>query len=196
MYVFSNSPRKYACKACHNKMGTDDLEAIFHEQLKQFFLSSETVTKYLGQADQILKEKTELLSSLETEQQKVKAQMDRIMQLYLADEITKEGFGREYKPLEERRKQLEDQIPVLQGEIDFVKIKFQSSDEVLAEAKDLYARWPTLSREEKHNIIEQITEKIIVGKGDVSIDLCYLPGSSEIAVKGHRNVRGSWPPPE
>ncbi|MBI5244999.1 MAG: recombinase family protein [Elusimicrobia bacterium] len=195
MYVFTNNPRKHVCKVCTNKIGSDDLEAIFHEQLKQFFLSSETVTKYLGQADQVLKEKTELLDSLDKEQQKVKAQMDKTMQLYLADEISKEGFGREYKPLEERRKQLEDQIPVLQGEIDFVKIKFQSSDEVLSQAKNLYANWPNLSREEKRNIIEHITEKILVGKGDVSIDLCYLPGPSEITAKGQHNVRGSWPPP-
>ena len=60
----------------------------------------------------------------------------------LDDKITSDGFRHEYHPLEERAKQLSDRIPELQGELDFLKIKFLSSDEVLTEAKDLYGRWP------------------------------------------------------
>lgn len=200
MYVPSNSP-KYICSKCRNKIGVDDLEAIFQEQLKSFFFSPDDITKYLATADQALKEKQELLTAHEADRQKLKSQMDKLMQLYLADEITKEGFGREYKPLEERFKQLADQIPELQGEIDFVKIKFQSSNEIINEARDLYSRWPELTREEKRNIIEQITERILVGKGDITIDLCYLPSasdlvppSSEDVADRQRNVTG-WRPP-
>lgn len=200
MYVPSNSP-KYICSKCRNKIGVDDLEAIFHAQLKSFFFSAEDITKYLETADQALKEKQELLTAHEADRQKLKSQMDKLMQLYLADEITKEGFGREYKPLEERFKQLADQIPVLQGEIDFVKIKFQSSNEIINEARDLYSRWPELTREEKRNIIEQITEKIVIDKGDITINLCYLPSASDLVPSSsedvsdrQRNVTG-WPPP-
>ena len=199
MYVPSSTP-KYVCSTCRNKIGVDDLEAIFHEQLKSFFFSPEEVAKHLESADHALKEKQELLATLEDEQRKLKSRMDKLLQLYMADEISKEGFGREHRPLEERFQQLGDQIPVLLAEIDFVKIKFQSSDEIISEARDLYSRWPELTREEKRNIIEQITERIVVGKGDITINLCYLPSaadlvppSSEDVADRQRNVMAALP---
>jgi len=48
--------------------------------------------------------------------------MDKTYRLYIDDKITAEGFGQRYKPMEERLKQIEDQFPELQGEIDFLKI--------------------------------------------------------------------------
>jgi TolA-binding protein len=119
--------------------------------------------------------------------------MDKVMKLYLNDQISKEGFGKEYRPLEERAKQLEEQIPQLQGEIDFLKIQYLSSDDVFHEAQDLYSRWQTLEREEKRKVIENITERIVIGKDDVTINLCYLPSSSEIMAEKQRGLKGSWP---
>ncbi len=86
-------------------------------------------------------------------------------------------------------------MPGLQAEIDFLKVQYLSSDDILTEAKDLYTRWPKLSQEEKRKVIENITEKIIIGKDDVTIDLCYIPSSSEIMANRQRNVRDSSPPP-
>ena len=113
------------------------------------------------------------------------------MRLYLDDKITADGFGTQYRPLEERSKQLENELPKLQGELDFLKIKFISSDEILTEAKDLYSRWPSLEPEAKRKIIENITDKITIGKDDVTIDLCYLPSSSEMMAEKSRNLRDS-----
>ena len=101
--------------------------------------------------------------------------MDKLYDLYMADEISKDGFGRTYRPLEERFNQLNNQIPELQGEIDFLKIEFLSSEEIVSDAKDLYNRWPTLSQEEKLQIVEMVTDKILVEKDEVSIHLHYLP---------------------
>jgi len=47
----------------------------------------------------------------------------------------------------------------------------------MREAKDLYNRWPKMPFEEKRTIIEVITEKITVGKEDISINLTYIPSS-------------------
>jgi len=130
---------------------------------------------------------------LDKDSRDVRQAMDKIMRLYLDDQISKEGFGTEYRPLEQRTKQIEEQLPRLQGEIDFLKIQFLSSDEVLHEAKDLYSRWGSLEAEEKRKVVENITERIVIGKDDVTINLCYLPSSSEIMAEKQRGLTDSSP---
>ncbi len=133
-----------------------------------------------------------MLETLETDAQKIKREMDKLYALYMADEISRDGFGGRYHPLEERQKQLTDKMPHLQAEIDFLKVQYLSSDEILTEAKDIYSRWLELEQSEKRKIIENITEKIVIGKEDVAISLCYLPSSAEIMTGGQRNLRDSW----
>jgi len=194
MYVPSNSP-KYICYRCRNKIPTQDLEAVFQEQLRGFFFSPTEMADYLGQADQQVKEKEELLQVLTRETDKLQRDMDRVMKAYLADEISKEGLGREYRPMEERLKQLGEELPRVQAELDFLKIQYLSRDEVLTEAKDLATRFGDLAPEEKRQIVETITEKIVVGRDEVAITLCYLPSSSELVAGRQRSRRGSWPRP-
>jgi site-specific DNA recombinase len=193
MYVPSNSP-KYTCYQCRNKISTEDLEEVFHQQLKTFFFSPEEIGNYLNEADRVIKEKEKLLNALVEEERKLKAEMDKTYRLYLDDKITSEGFGIRYKPMEQRLKQIQDQIPELQGEIDFLKIQYLSSDQILHEAKDLYSRWSNLTSDEKRKIIENITDKIIVSKNEITINLCYLP-SPKTMTSGQRNFRDSLPQP-
>jgi len=183
MYVPSNNP-KYVCLKCRNKVGETDLEEIYREQLKSFIFSESEVRSYFEQAGSAMKEKQGLLSTLEEEKRKVEADMDNVMQLYLKGEIKLEGFNRHYQPYEERHTQLTDQIPEIQAEIDFLKIQFNSSDELVTEAKDLYGRWPILENAEKRKIVEVITERITVGKDEINISLAYLP-TSQLMTEGH-----------
>lgn len=192
MYVPSNTP-KYVCYGCRNKIPIDDLEAVFHEQLKNFFFSPTEIADYLEGADEMIKQKQDVLKALEREEAGLRKKMEKLLRLYYDDEIAKEGFGREYRPLEERLNQIEEEIPNLQGELDFLKIQRLSSDEILTEARDLHSRWKRLKREEKRHIVEQITERITIGKDEVDIDLCYLPSSSEIMAKRQRTPRDSSP---
>jgi site-specific DNA recombinase len=191
MYVPSNTP-KYVCYECRNKIPLGDLEALFQEQLKNFFLSPTEVARYMEEADKTIKEKRELLESLEKEKRETRQAMDKVMRLYLDDKISKEGFGIEYGPLEKRLKQQEDEIPRLQGEIDFLKIQHLSSDQIFREAQDLYSRWETLEQEEKRKVVENIVERIVIGKDDITINLCYLPSPSEIMAEKQRGLKGSW----
>lgn len=174
MYVPSNTP-KYVCYSCRNKIPVMDLEAIFQEQLHTFVLSDDEIEAYLGDAKAGIREREERIEHLLSERDRVRREMDKVYALYLADEITKDGFGDRYRPLEERLKQLNDQLPVIQAEVDALKINLLSSDQIVADTRDLYARWHTLSREEKRFIIEAITERIEVGEGDIAIHLNYLP---------------------
>jgi site-specific DNA recombinase len=176
MYVASGTT-KYACRKCGNKIPADDLEAIFREQLREFFLSSEELGRCLEQADEEVAGKSELLASLEADRAKVKAEMDKVYRLHLADQISQEGFGQLYRPLEERLAAIEDELPRLQAELDFLRIQNLSRDEIVAEAQDLYGRWTDLLPAEKRQIVENVVERITVGKTGVAIDLAYFPPS-------------------
>jgi len=174
MYVPSNTP-KYVCSKCRNKVPIVDLDGIFHEQLKHLFFSPSEVAEYLKQGNEVMREKEELLEVLVGEQRKISREMDKLYDLYMAEQITKEGFGERYHPLDQRLKQIEDQLPELQAQLDVMKIHYLSSDQIIAEARDLYTRWPLLPMGDKRSIVEAITESIVIGKDEVNINLCYLP---------------------
>ena len=194
MYVPSNTP-KYVCPKCRNKIPVEDLEAVFQEQLKAFVLSPNDIARHLASADEAIKQKQQLLETLEREKQQVRQEMNKVYQAYISDQLSVDGFGQLYRPFEDRLRQLDSEIPRLQAELDFARIQYLSSDEVIAQAKDLYAHWPDLAFEEKRRILESVTERIVVGKDDVTIDLCYLPSAAEIVTKGRRNFTDSLPPP-
>ena len=52
MYVPSNTP-KYVCYSCRNKIPIDDLEAVFQEQLRNFFFSPDEIAQHLEQSDYV-----------------------------------------------------------------------------------------------------------------------------------------------
>lgn len=190
MYVPSNTP-KYVCFKCKNKIPVVDLEGVFHEQLKNFFLSSNDVMKCLEEVDLTIKSKQGALESLLKEQRKVKKEMDVLFRLYMANKISVDGFASRNDPLEERRAQIEEQIPLLQGELDYLKIQYLSRDQILSEAKDIYTRWPELERDEKRTIIEHTLERVVVGKDDISIELSYIP-PSKFMTNGQQMATDSW----
>ena len=190
MYVPSNSP-KYVCQKCRNKIGLADLETIFQEQLKTFLFSDTDIQNYFAMADAQIKEKDCLFATLSQERKRVIDEMDSIMKLYQKKELPPEGFGRHYRPLEERLRQIDNQLPELQAEIDFLKINFLSSGEILHEAQDLHSHWPSMTPDDKRKIVELITEKIIIDKADIQITLSYLPTPPKLVADGHRTPTGS-----
>lgn len=195
MYVPSNSP-KYTCNKCRNKVPVDDLEAVYLEQLKGFFLSRGQVSEHLDKANESLSDKEEVLSMKRREVQKLQGEIDRVYRLYVDEKLAGDAFTDLYKPLQERKKALEDEIPKAEAELDYQRINSLSADEILAEAGDLYGRWPKLTAEERRSVVESITDKIVVGKGNeggIAIELAYLPSSEELTTK-QRNFRGSSPP--
>lgn len=195
MYVLSGSP-KYTCQTCRNKIAKDDLEAVFIEQIKHFSVSPAEINAYLDQASAAIHAKADLLTVLETERQKVASKIDQLHDLYQSGMIDKTGFGAKYYPMADRLRQLDDEIPVAQAELDVMKIGHLSEEEIFTGAQDLYDRWPSLPDSEKRAIIEAITEKIVIGKDEVEINLLYAPPAPPSGPGGAppRSGGGTIPP--
>ncbi len=185
MYVEAKSP-KYVCRKCHNKIPIVDLEAIFYDELKDFFGEPKRIASHLQNATKNLSEKQILLAAHQKEIQKVRDQMTRTHQLYLDGGITTQGFGQFYKPAEERLNQLTAGLPKLQAEVDFLTVNQLSADDVLHEANTLYARWPKLPLEDRRKIAESLVEKITIGDKEIDITFSYLPSSEEACINQQR----------
>ena len=192
MYVFSRSP-KYVCPKCRTKIPIEDIEAIFREELHDFFLSKAKVQAHLAKADEHLQSRKECLAAHVRQLEKTRAEMRKVYQLFQADQVTPDGFGKLYRPLEDRERALATELPKLQGEVDALEVRQISADEVVAEATNLHRLWPKLTAEEKRKFIESTTEKIVVSGDEIDITLCYMPSSEELTTR-QRNLSGSSPP--
>jgi len=190
MYVPSNSP-KYICHACRNKIPVDDLEAIFHEQLKGFIFSEKEIAGYLQSQEGELSKRRNLIQSLRSDQEKTFAESDKLYALYQGGGLDIAGFARLNEPHQNRLRQLDDEIPRAESELDAIQIGLLSRREIIREAQDLHSRWPSLSAEEKRQIVEAIVERITIFDGEVEIDLYFSPGGGSLP----NPPGGASPPP-
>lgn len=185
MYVYTETP-VYKCKKCKRKIEAADIDEIYHEQLKSFLLTDADIASIAEAGDNILLEKETLYKTTLQEFNTLKKKVSDLVNLRLNGELQKDDFAQLYRPIEEQVRQLEKRLPELEAEIDFLKIQNLSTDTVIQEAKDLYARWPHLPFDEKRNIIETITEKITIHSDSIDIALAYIPNPPLLANAGKR----------
>ena len=192
MYVYhqTNNPT-YTCSKCKTRIPAADLDEIFKDQLKTFLLTDTSVSEYLEKLDVQLQERQNLLFVVKEERQKLKKKMEEMVNMRVAGEWNRETFIEHFKPLEERIMQIDNQLPEIEAEIDFLKIQHYSSDTVLSDAKDLYSRWDDLIFEDRRTIVEVITDVITIGKEDINIKLSYIPTKNTNA---NTNTRGADAP--
>lgn len=186
MYVPTNTP-KYVCTSCRNKIPIVDLEGIFLDELKNYLVSPANIASYLKKANSTTTEKTQLLESLRSELNKLKQQADQTYRLYLEGGLTAQQFKEIYDPLDGRKHQLEDEIPRVEAELDVLKVDSFSSEHIMAEAHDLHSRWPKMTQEERRRMTELLVKDIVVGKGEITLNICYIPSYEEMTI-GQRTV--------
>lgn len=195
MYVPSNMD-KYVCVKCRNNIGTKDLEEIFHSQLRSFLVSDKLVEEHLGKYQKAIGDKETLMNKLTSDSKNLHKRMEKLIDLYQADEMPKGGFKSHYEPLFEQHEQIQNRIPEIQGEIDFMKSQLLSSDQIISDASNLYRGWSNLNTSEKRSVIENITKSIIIGeKDEITIKLIQITPkqpSSELTANGQRNDTGSY----
>jgi site-specific DNA recombinase len=180
MYVRSNSP-KYVCDGCRNKIPIMDLEAVFREQLHSFLVSPDEISEHAAAAQEAIRDKERLLEICESELRRLATDEDRLFDLFNSAALSKDDFARRHGPLSERRRQIEEELPTLQAELDVLRISELSREEALLGARDLFSRWEDMDPPMKREIVEAITDRIVIGKDEVAIDLLHLPvfGSSD-----------------
>jgi site-specific DNA recombinase len=113
--------------------------------------------------------------------QRTRKEIQRTYDLYQQEKLDSDGFSKFYAPLEERRKQLETEIPRLEAQVDILNVNTLSAAEIASQASNLYDHWQTMQPEDKRGIIEIITDKIIVGKDEITINLSYSPSCKDMA---------------
>jgi len=174
MYVWQQSP-KYICQNCRNKIPIQDLEAVFRSELTRFLISPDEIAAHEEAARDTIRERENLIEAGRQELAKIESECDRLFDLYSAHAISKDDFGRKHRPLSDRRSQLEDEMPRLQAEIDVLRINLLSRQEAREEAKDLSVRWDNMQFEERRQVVEAITDSIVIGKEEVEINLLHVP---------------------
>ncbi|MBE2289601.1 MAG: recombinase zinc beta ribbon domain-containing protein [Chitinophagaceae bacterium] len=182
MYVFHKTQSPcYRCGKCSNHIMEKDLDEIYHGQLKRFLLTEVSPTEYLKMLDDEISEKQNRLSKISVERETLSKKANILIEMRMNAELSKEAFAERYRPMEEQLQQLADQMPALQGEIDHLKVQYNSSDIVLQNASNLYAEWEGMPWDEKRSIIETITSRITIGKQDIRITLSCLPTMPQTA---------------
>jgi len=191
MYVY-NDGSKYKCSKCRKtKIEIGDIEEIYYENLKNFLLTDEHIEKFLSKADEAIAGKEMQLQTLNQDRRRLKDEMDKTMQLYLAGQIPKDGFAGYYTPLDVQWKQIENTIPEIEAEIDFLKIEYLNGDTIINEAKNLYDRWGSLQSDAKRQIVEQITDSVTIEGDEIRFKFSYNPAYFQNAEKDQRNFKDS-----
>ncbi len=176
MYIYASNP-VYKCKQCKRKIPGNDLEEIYQEQLKPFLLVDADLQTIIEKSRNNISEKETQLKTFISEHEKLKRKVQSQLELYSEGLLSKSDFTAFYAPLKEQLSQIEYQLPILEAELDFLKIQQISSDTVLDDVQSIYSNWSTLPFDEKRSVIETITERIEIDTDSINISLSYLPSS-------------------
>ena len=184
MYIPYNTP-KWVCYSCRNKIPAADMEELFRDELKAFMTDPAKTSEYLKKAKCGIEGKRELLSGLRKERDGAKGECDRCFELYQAGALSIAQFKERFQPLDQRKKEIEREIPTLEGEIAALSVDEVSFEHVATEGRSFYDNWPTYDMDKKRAVAEQIVRSIVVGKDDVSFNLFTLPSLEMVTERAH-----------
>lgn len=178
MYV-SSSANRYVCGKCRHRIPCEDLEELFRERVKEHCVNPDVLHKYLHEISTTLEDKQSLAESMRRDIARLKEESDHAFKLYMERKITTDRFGELDGPATERRQQLQEELPILEAQIDLLKIDGLTQESLATEALTLYDRWPSLSTSEKRDMVELLARSITVGNEEVSIELIRFPSFQE-----------------
>lgn len=192
MYVQSYSGMKiprYRCRSCHFKLNEDVLEDHFLKILKTIIVRPEEL-KTNKDADGEKREKEGRLELLRKELRKIDLKIDTLVDLVGDQTIDRSTFTERFLPLKERKENIQEEIPRIQAELDYLETSSISKDYLIEQATTFASMWPVLNYTEKTKLIDEMVEKIEVQNDTLHFTLNYIPPFGTLS-KGVHNSRGS-----
>jgi site-specific DNA recombinase len=138
-------------------------------------LTKQDLATFQLRANEAIQTKETELQTLTKEKERVKVEMDKLIQLHLKDQIPTDSFKGYFEPLDIQYKQLDASVAQTQGQLDFLKIQQLNGDHILENAENLYERWPALDLAVKRQIVEELTQSIVIDTEDITIKFGYTP---------------------
>lgn len=191
MYVMKYpgmTTRRYTCRHCLTKINEDVLFEQFKEGLKCMVISPENLQETIRNDELIEQQKTDQLKDLKSELKAIDRKVENLLELFNDELIDKTTFSEHFERLKERKKQLSEEIPRLQGEIDFLKTSELGRDYILTQATTLYALWDTLEYEDRTKIIKELLSRVVYQEDELLFEYFYLPNLMEFCKPDHTPV--------
>jgi len=180
MYPITKSP-KYVCQKCRNKIPAEILEEIFVSQAKQFFFNKSEVKKYIQTGESKISHNQQILQNLTKQSTELTEKLNKLLELHQEGQIPTDAFKEHYTPPYEQLQQIKQRIPELQAEIDYLKINAINVDQAIVDAQQVTSNWEHLEFTSKRSIVESMVKNIVVGEGELTINLINLPTISDTA---------------
>lgn len=178
MYVMKYDGMKvprYMCRSCKEKINEDILLEQFKEGLKCMVVRPEQLEEAQKKDESIIQEKESILKAFKSELKSIEKKIDNLLDLVNEGALDKKVFSEKIKELQERKEQIEAEIPRLEGEIDFLKTSEVGKDYLLTRATTLYALWDTIDRDSQVKIIRELLSKVVVSEKELIFEYFYLP---------------------
>jgi len=193
MVTRSNTQNYLCTKKCGNKIHKEDLEEVFKSELQAYTVSQENIDQYFNQIESIVEDKQKELATLEKKKKKVNTTITSLIELHAQGQIETSAFRDYHEKPYQQLNQIKESIESLNTEISGFSSQENVTQFILKEAQDLYQKWDDLTHQQKRNIIEIITENIIIAEQEITINLYkLLPDQEatpffELETNGHHN---------
>jgi site-specific DNA recombinase len=173
MYVPSNM-KKYACdvKGCRRKIPIDTLEAIFQSELDTFAFAPETLDENKSRVSDALQATVDLIEGHEQQIARLDSQIDSLLALHQSGAIDQDGFAKRYKPLGDRNRELQAELPRLIEKHRKLSNNLNRQDDVIAETQDIAKRYPKMTFNDRRRLVETVVDRVTVD--DDSVEFVYL----------------------
>lgn len=194
-YDGMKTPR-YRCRTCKSKINEDVVMQELRKGLEQIVIHPKQLETTARSDEAAIKDKEKQVQALRASLAGIERKIGNAFDLMSDEIISKADFAGRYNSLKQQKQEIEDEMPRLEGEIDYMKMQQIGKRQLLDSATRLSTIWDTISPPDKGKLIREIVSEIVVGEDSLHFELFYLPelmpGPSSLG-KGNRNFMGSSP---